>query len=421
METGEEEFVSVVDEARVLVEQAGEVSELLQAQGQAWQLSSRAVCENRAGFQAQLDEVRGEVAALLDDLAAVEAENDRLREDAAARIELVRAVSERVGSLKQLSLSEAAAAANAARRSQVEQELAEAKQDVTRLQAAIDAAITSGQETAGVHDASRRGDTAKMESLQLDLRRALQALRDAKQAARERESRYLASAKAASVAATEPLQAELVAIAQQVHAYEKAALEQSRADGDEKARQQVLAAETNVLRGELLQQSEQVAALQATVADAECAAANAHGLQAALDKARYDAELAREQVAQSTAAAAKIAKQSAADAAALESLEYLHGVLPSQQGSAGDCGEDEVERLRSELSEAMVLSESRMVELEAARLESRVAEEKYCQLVASHAAVRPNDWDSNFLTAQMHLGLISRLHTGSRGSDTARP
>ena len=399
----EQEFASVVDEARVLVEQADEVSKLLQAQDQARQLSSRVVCENQAGFQAQLDAVRAEVAVLLEDLAAAEAENDRLREDAVARIELVRAVSERVGSLKQLSLSEAEAAAETARRSQVDQELAEAKQDVAQLQAAINAASASGQEAIDAHDASRRDDTVKMESLQLDLRRALQALRDAKRAARERESRYLVSVQTANRAATEPLQAELVAIAQQVHAYEKAALEQSRTNEDEKVRQQALAVETNVLRTELLQQSEQIVALQAKVAAAEGAAANTHALQAALDEARSDAKLAREQVAHSTAAAAKIVEQSAADAAALESFEYLHGVLPSQsqEGSAGDGREDEVELLRSEVRESLVLYESTKVELEAARAESQLAEEKYCQLVESHAEVRPHDWNSSFLSQHM--------------------
>ena len=503
MET--EDFTSVLDEARAVAAQAGEVSELLQAHGEC-------VGEKRAGFQAQqLGAVRAEAAALLEDLAAAEAENEQLRADAAARVALVRAVSERVGSLKQLSLCEASAAVEAARRAQVDRELAEAKQDVAQLQAALDATIAAGQEAVDAHAAARRDNAAKLESLQLDLRHALRSLRDARQASREREARHLAAVQAAKVAAAGPLQAELVAIAQQVHAYEKAALEQSRANAADKGRQQALVAETSLLRSELVQQSEQVATLQcmvaeqasaadaldaqlkdskedlrlalsaiadteaqlaqtqagatdemsgicsptqenlsrvdtgrqceltplcrflqsvvtghvcmirtelrshntelcrlvnSAVADAEAAAASRHELQVALDEARSEANCARERLAKSLEAAAEVAERSAADVAALESLEYLHEVLPSQTqfGPIGDramsephqrqtfastgLSGDEVERLRSELSEALALSESRKAELEAARAESRVAEKKNSQLVASYAAVR---------------------------------
>lgn len=292
-----EEFTSVLDEARAVAAQAGEVSELLQAHGES-------VCEDRAGFQAQqLDAVRAEAAALLGDLAAAEAENEQLRADAAARVALVRAVSERVGSLKQLSLCEASAAVEAARRGQVDRELAEAKQDVAQLQAALDTAITAGQAAVDAHAAASRDDAAKLESLQLDLRNALRSLRDARQAARERESRHLAAVQAAKVATAGPLQAELVAIAQQVHAYEKAALEQLRANEADKGRQQALAAETSLLRSELVQQSEQVAALRSTVAG-QASAADTLGAQ--LEDSKEDLRLALSSVKDTEAQLAKV-------------------------------------------------------------------------------------------------------------------
>ena len=143
--------------------------------------------------------------------------------------------------------------------------------------------------------------------------------------------------------------------------------------------------------------------LDAAVADAETAAADRRELQAALDEAK-------ERAAKSEAEAAELAKQSAIDAAALESLEYLHGVVPSQahaessgglvapeQGreAASDLGEKEVKRLQSELTEALTLSESREAELIAVQSELRAAEEKYSELVASHAAVRTNDYNYN--------------------------
>jgi hypothetical protein len=179
--------------------------------------------------------------------------------------------------------------------------------------------------------------------------------------------------------------------------------------------------------------------VNSTIASAEAAAASRHELQVALDEARSDANRAKEQLAKSLEAAAEVAERSAADVAALESLEYLHEVLPSQTqfgpigdrampephqrqiGGTGPCG-DEAERLRSELSEALVLSESRKAELEAARIESRVAEEKYSQLVASHAAVR-RTIAAHFLPTvpQVHLELTWWVYTGSRGSDTTRP
>ena len=180
--------------------------------------------------------------------------------------------------------------------------------------------------------------------------------------------------------------------------------------------------------------------VNSTIASAEAAAASRHELQVALDEARSDANRAKEQLAKSLEAAAEVAERSAADVAALESLEYLHEVLPSQTqfGPIGDrampephqrqmfggtgLSGDEAERLRSELSEALVLSESRKAELEAARIESRVAEEKYSQLVASHAAVR-RTIAAHFLPTvpQVHLELTWCVYTGSRGSDTTRP
>jgi hypothetical protein len=170
--------------------------------------------------------------------------------------------------------------------------------------------------------------------------------------------------------------------------------------------------------------------VNSTIASAEAAAASRHELQVALDEARSDANRAKEQ----------LTKSLEADVAALESLEYLHEVLPSQTqfGPIGDrampephqqqmfggtgLSGDEAERLRSELSEALVLSESRKAELEAARIESRVAEEKYSQLVASHAAVR-RTIAAHFLPTvpQVHLELTWCVYTGSRGSDTTRP
>jgi hypothetical protein len=107
-----------------------------------------------------------------------------------------------------------------------------------------------------------------------------------------------------------------------------------------------------------------------------------------------------------------VAEQSAADVAALESLEYLHE-LPSQTATIesapgsgivgrqalgnrevqvdGRAQQAEVEQLRRELSEALLLCESmdisRREEVEEARSAAQASEEKYCQLVAKHAAV----------------------------------
>jgi len=151
--------------------------------------------------------------------------------------------------------------------------------------------------------------------------------------------------------------------------------------------------------------------LDAAVADANAASARGDSLQAALDDARSDAELARERVAESAAVAMLVAEQSAADVAALESLEYLHE-LPSQTATESALGsgivgrqalgnrevqvdgraqQAEVEQLRRELSEALLLCESmdisRREEVEEARSAAQASEEKYCQLVAKHAAV----------------------------------
>lgn len=506
-------------DALALTEQASEVRQLLQVQAKAREEQR----SHRVQFQAQLDVVRGEATGLLAALAAAETENEQLREDAAARIELVRAVSERVGSLKQLALSDAAAAVGTARLIQVDAELAVARQDVARLQAALDAAIATHQEASDAQTTTQLNDTRRVESLQLDLRHALRSLRSAQQAAAERESRQLSALKAAEGAAAQPLHAELVTLAQQVHAYEKAALEQARAIEEEDAGQKVVVADAERLRMEVAEQAEQIAELRvraadrssvaegfnaqlqssngalqaslasvesvkaqlasfqatsvteaigicseqptpqqtswycssygrifadfsrlpllgrvdslescverngtglqgandelhtlldAAVADANAASARGDSLQAALDDARSDAELARERVAESAAVAMLVAEQSAADVAALESLEYLHE-LPSQTATIesapgsgivgrqalgnrevqvdGRAQQAEVEQLRRELSEALLLCESmdisRREEVEEARSAAQASEEKYCQLVAKHAAV----------------------------------
>ena len=509
---------SAVGDALALTEQASEVRQLLQVQAKAREEQR----SHRVQFQAQLDVVRGEATGLLAALAAAETENEQLREDAAARIELVRAVSERVGSLKQLALSDAAAAVGTARLIQVDAELAVARQDVARLQAALDAAIATHQEASDAQTTTQLNDTRRVESLQLDLRHALRSLRSAQQAAAERESRQLSALKAAEGAAAQPLHAELVTLAQQVHAYEKAALEQARAIEEEDAGQKVVVADAERLRMEVAEQAEQIAELRvraadrssvaegfnaqlqssngalqaslasvesvkaqlasfqatsvteaigicseqptpqqtswycssygrifadfsrlpllgrvdslescverngtglqgandelhtlldAAVADANAASARGDSLQAALDDARSDAELARERVAESAAVAMLVAEQSAADVAALESLEYLHE-LPSQTATESALGsgivgrqalgnrevqvdgraqQAEVEQLRRELSEALLLCESmdisRREEVEEARSAAQASEEKYCQLVSKHAAV----------------------------------
>ena len=148
------------------------------------------------------------------------------------------------------------------------------------------------------------------------------------------------------------------------------------------------------------------ARLDVAVADAQTESENKLELQAALDEARSDAIRAQERLAESEEEAAAISEQAAADAAALESLEYLHGVLPkhADNGFIGDSasleplrqkiktgedsGEDELGNLRLELREALLLSETRRTELEAAQLASQAAEQKYSELVASHAEVR---------------------------------
>ena len=254
---------SAVGDALALTEQASEVRQLLQVQAKAREEQR----SHRVQFQAQLDVVRGEATGLLAALAAAETENEQLREDAAARIELVRAVSERVGSLKQLALSDAAAAVGTARLIKVDAELAVAKQDVARLQTALDAAIATHQQASDAQTTTQLDDTRRVESLQLDLRHALRSLRSAQQAAAERESRQLSALKAAESAAAQPLHAELVTLAQQVHAYEKAALEQARAIEEEDAGQKVVVADAERLRMEVAEQAEQIAEMRVRAAD----------------------------------------------------------------------------------------------------------------------------------------------------------
>ena len=186
--------------------------------------------------------------------------------------------------------------------------------------------------------------------------------------------------------------------------------------------------------------------LDVAVAEAQTETESRVELQAALDEARSDAIRAREQVAKREEEAAAISEQAAADAAALESLEYLHGVLPSHADngfigdralsaprrqkieSGGDSGEDELGNLRLELREALLLAETRRTELEPAQLALQAAEQKYSELVASHAEVRRRRCGLiTKTTIPISLTMMKArrvltwcLRTGCGGGDTAR-
>ena len=316
--------VSAVAESLALAKQASEVRKLLQEQRQQ-QLAThgeRSVVDDSVAFRERVQTVRGEVTALLERLheaeaenQQAEAENQQLREDAVVQIALVRVVSERVGSLKQLELSDVAAATDAARLGGTQRELSEAQHEAAGLRDALDSAVAASERASGEWQAERSEDATSAEALQLDLRHALHSLRCAKEAAAAHDEAHSQAARAAESAAVEPLHAELVAIAQQVHAYEKAALEQSRATDEEAAARAAMAAEGEQLRQEIADHAQELTELRQGTTEQSVAAEALHAelqasnveLQGALNAAMADAAGAIEQLGESQTVAGEAA------------------------------------------------------------------------------------------------------------------
>ena len=400
--------VSAVAESLALAKQASEVRKLLQEQRQQ-QLAThgeRSVVDDSVAFRERVQTVRGEVTALLERLheaeaenQQAEAENQQLREDAVVQIALVRVVSERVGSLKQLELSDVAAATDAARLGGTQRELSEAQHEAAGLRDALDSAVAASERASGEWQAERSEDATSAEALQLDLRHALHSLRCAKEAAAAHDEAHSQAARAAESAAVEPLHAELVAIAQQVHAYEKAALEQSRATDEEAAARAAMAAEGEQLRQEIADHAQELTELRQGTTEQSVAAEALHAelqasnveLQGALNAAMADAAGAIEQLGESQTVAGEAAGLQSAN----DELRALLDVSLTDVTSAAVRNEEEVaaraamaaegEQLRQEIADhAQELTELRQGTTE----QSVAAEALHAELQASNVELQ---------------------------------